>query len=307
MRDLVADVSSYQGANDWLFYSMKKAGFRAVIIKLTQGSKDGDNYVNPYARQQISLARKHHLLVHAYHFAKFCGATDARNEAKFFVDTAKRLGISRKRVMVVDCEPNGPTGNISTGTRAFIDYVHKHGYKRTAVYGPGSWFTGGQLRQGHIGSKHYWVAAYNSWGPGVNHATMWQFTDRYRVGGWSIDASYDFTGYFSRKPTSPKRVAKKAKKTAKKAVKKVTKTPSLPANVHAERGTFIPNQRLRIWRKPGLDATGYHFNAGEKCRYRGYIHNGNYIYLCYLAKGHKKWHYVACRERSTGKPLGTFK
>lgn len=307
MRDLVADVSSYQGASDWFFYLLKKHGFKAVVVKLTEGSRSGDNYVNEYAREQIRLARKHHLLVHAYHFAKFISPADAREEAAFFVSVANKYGISKKRVMAVDCEPNGPTGNISAGTKAFNDYVHSHGWKRTAVYCPASWIWNGIIKPGKIGSKHLWIANYGVTQPNVAHTTMWQFTNKYNLQAWGIDANYDFTGYFSRKATSPRRVAHKAKKVAKKAVKKAISQPALPYCVTREAGTFYPNQTLRIWNKAGLGDTGYRFHKGEKCHYKGWTANGDYVYLCYLAKGHKKWHYVACRERSTGKALGAFK
>lgn len=301
MRDLVFDVSSFQPDNLGFFQAMKRAGGRAVVIKLTQGSRAGDNYVNPKADRQIKNARKAHLYVHAYHFAKFVSPADAEEEARFFVDTAKRLGISKRRVMVVDVEPGGPSGQITKSTAAFIRYVHNHGYKRTAVYGPGSWFNSGIIRKGHVVSKHYWVAAYECTQPGVTGTTMWQYTDKYPVYGLGVDASVDFTGYFSRKPGSPRKVVHKVKRKLK------PKTPALPANIKAEKGIFYPDRTLRIWDHPGLGDTGYHFHKGEKVHYRGYIGNGGYIYLCYLAKGGKKWHYVACRDRRTGQALGTFK
>lgn len=301
MRDLVFDVSSFQPDNLGFFQALKRTGGRAVIVKLTQGSRAGDNYINPKAANQIRNARKAHLYVHAYHFAKFVSPADAEEEARFFVDTAKRLGISKRRAMVVDVEPGGPSGQITKSTAAFIRYVHSHGYKRTAVYGPGSWFNGGILKKGSLVSNHYWVASYGVTQPGVSHTTMWQYTDSYPVYGLHVDASLDFTGYFSRDTVS-------AKKVAHKVVHKVKrKTPALPSKVKSERGTFYPNQTLRIWEHPGIGATGYKYHKGEKVHYRGYIGNGNYIYLCYLAKGGKKWHYVACRDRNTGKALGAFK
>ena len=179
--------------------------------------------------------------------------------------------------------------------------MHNHGYRRTAVYGPGSWFNSGVIRKGSVVSKHYWVASYGTTQPGVTGTTMWQYTDRFPVYGIGVDASYDFTGYFSRNPASPRKAVHKVVRKVKR------KTPALPSKVKSEKGTFYPNQTLRIWEYPGIGATGYKYHKGEKVHYRGYIGNGNYIYLCYLAKGGKKWHYVACRDRRTGQALGTFK
>lgn len=78
----------------------------------------------------------------------------------------------------------------------------------------------------------------------------------------------------------------------------------LPAGVNKENGTFKPNQTLRIWNRPGIGYTGVNYYRGESIAYRGYIRNGNYIYIAYQSYG-GAWHYVAAREN--GVALGTFK
>lgn len=54
---LVADISSYQPNEPAFFQALKNQGVRAVIVKITQGSADGDAYINPKAKAQITNAR----------------------------------------------------------------------------------------------------------------------------------------------------------------------------------------------------------------------------------------------------------
>lgn len=54
---LVADISSYQPDEPAFFQALKNQGVKAVIVKITQGSADGDAYINPKAKAQIGNAR----------------------------------------------------------------------------------------------------------------------------------------------------------------------------------------------------------------------------------------------------------
>lgn len=74
--------------------------------------------------------------------------------------------------------------------------------------------------------------------------------------------------------------------------------------VHRENGTFTANQTLRIFKYPGVKATGARYYRGESVKYDGYVRNGNYIYVSYLIKGGHH-HYVAVRHN--GVALGSFK
>lgn len=92
---LVADISSYQPNEPAFFQALKNQGVRAVIVKITQGSADGDAYINPKAKAQITNARVAGLLVHGYHYARFNGRQGAINEAKWFYQNATALGLIR--------------------------------------------------------------------------------------------------------------------------------------------------------------------------------------------------------------------
>ena len=47
---LVADVASYQPDSLAYMQALRAYGVQAVIVKISEGSADGDAYVNPRAR-----------------------------------------------------------------------------------------------------------------------------------------------------------------------------------------------------------------------------------------------------------------
>lgn len=54
---LVADVASYQPDSLAYMQALRAYGVQAVIVKISEGSADGDAYVNPHAKNQIRYAR----------------------------------------------------------------------------------------------------------------------------------------------------------------------------------------------------------------------------------------------------------
>lgn len=101
---LVADVASYQPDSLAYMQALRAYGVQAVIVKISEGSADGDAYVNPRARDQIANARKVGLKVHGYHYAKFNGQVDAEAEAAWFVANAVALGLTSDSVLALDYE-----------------------------------------------------------------------------------------------------------------------------------------------------------------------------------------------------------
>ena len=130
MAEKFCDVASHQPSSRAFFQAMVNNGVKAVVVKLTQGSRDGDNYTNPKAREQVANARAVGLRVHFYHYFKGVNEADARNEARFFVDTAKSVGCDAKEtVMVCDVEDNSLNRNkglLTSYVNAFFDEVKNH-------------------------------------------------------------------------------------------------------------------------------------------------------------------------------------
>ena len=169
MDNLVMDVSGYQPDTVNFFQAAKNAGVKAVIVKLTQGSADGDAYVNPKAQAQINNARSVGLLVHGYHYARFNGAQDARNEAKWFVDHAKQFGLGTDSVMALDIEDKANAKYATSDANAFSQAVKDAGYPKVDIYSMASWFWQGRLNAAQLISKNKWVANYGVSQPGVDN------------------------------------------------------------------------------------------------------------------------------------------
>lgn len=72
-----------------------------------------------------------------------------------------------------------------------------------------------------------------------------------------------------------------------------------------ENGTFTPQAGLRVFNYPGLEETGIKTD-GVPFEYFGYIRNDQAGFLYVATHEFGMTRYVACRELSTGKALGTF-
>lgn len=297
--DLVADVAGYQPETKEFFQALKNKGVKAVIVKITEGSNPGSAYVNPKAKNQIKYAREVGLRVHAYHYAKFNGVSDAQAEADWFVKNAKKLGIGADSVMVLDYEDHATArANGTADINAFIKRVKDSGYPKTDIYSMRSWFQDGHIDRKKIIPKNLWVAAYGTDKPGLDNVGTWQFTSKYSVGGVEIDMSYDFSGFYSQ--------AKQAKKDSSA---NTNKTEAKADEWHAEKGTFILGQAIYLRTEPSTSsATIALLKAGSRVNYDAYTIRGGYVWIRQpRAKGYG---YMATGYAKNGKRLdywGTFK
>ncbi|WP_396425274.1 GH25 family lysozyme [Lactococcus cremoris] len=128
-RKDAVDISSHQS---WMvqadFNAIKAAGVKTIIIKLTEGTE----YTNPYASSQIQMAKSAGLNIAVYHYATLKGA-DKQNvadslavqEANYFANTAKKLGLSTNIVMIMDCEQpyKDDKGNIIGPNPTNVDWA----------------------------------------------------------------------------------------------------------------------------------------------------------------------------------------
>ncbi|MCH4171257.1 MAG: hypothetical protein LKF36_08530 [Lactobacillus sp.] len=190
-----ADVSSYQSSDEYFFQNLTTGNVAGVVVKLTQGSTDGDNYINPKAQAQIKNAKAAGLKVSLYHYAKYNGTQDAIDEANFFADAAKNAGLGADTVMVADVEDpslSNPYGDTVT----FQQQLKNRGYNNQVIYSMASWFWYNKVPRNYPA----WVANYGTDAPGVDNAAAWQYTSNYN--GLSLDMSYDFTGLFTNKSVS---------------------------------------------------------------------------------------------------------
>lgn len=193
LRNPFIDVSGYQTDSIAFFQGAKNQGAQGVVVKLTEGSRDGSAYINPRAKAQIQNAKAVGLKVSAYHFARYVNDADAQNEARFFVETAQSFGLPSDTLMIADAEVHS-AANYQSASLAFLQEVEALGYGKTGIYSMKSFFTGGTLNSHGFGNRPIWEAGYGISSLGIDNAAAWQYTDHGIMG---IDTSYDFIGSFT--------------------------------------------------------------------------------------------------------------
>ncbi|MDO5078407.1 MAG: GBS Bsp-like repeat-containing protein [Streptococcus minor] len=206
------DISSHNGYLSVADYNaLKVQGVYGVVVKLTEGT----SYFNPYAPDQIKNAQAAGLKVSVYHYSHFTSASTAQAEARYFVDAAKRLGLSQTIVMVNDIEEYKSRENINANMKAWEAEMRRLGYNNLIHYTGASWIDNnnlgyaGPIRTGDFGLSNFWVAQY----PYINGmpveqarrlayyaaAAAWQFTSRALLlqNRPYFDLNIDYTGRFT--------------------------------------------------------------------------------------------------------------
>ena len=196
MTKYFADISSYQRDDLAFFQNFVNSGVQSVLIKTTQGSANGSNYLSPKALSQTRNAIKAGMNVGFYHYFLAISVTDAINEAKFFEQSVVNLGYGKDTPLCVDVEdPSLNTSKVASYVDTFINYLETQGYTNVFQYSMASWFNQGILNA----NKHpTWVARYGNSDCGARgNIVAWQYTSSW--GGGYQDMSYDW-GVFDKQP-----------------------------------------------------------------------------------------------------------
>ncbi|WP_324177434.1 GH25 family lysozyme [Ligilactobacillus salivarius] len=309
MVNLVADVASFQPEDLGFFKALASQGVKAVIVKLTEGSADGTAYINPKAQNQIINARKAGLLVNAYHFARYTSIQDAKNEADFFVTTAKRMGIGTDSVMAVDLEASEITPNLNAKTNAFLQYVKDCGYPNVDYYSMASWFWNGTLNPDIILAKNKWVANYGVSQPGVNNVGTWQFSSSWTVNGVKVDMSYDFSGFYTeRHVTTNSESVVNTPKPKPQAVTYDSWTDNLGDVWYKEDGKFtitVTEGIVLRWGATTKSAKIGVLPKGSVVKYDAFCHSGGYVWIR-QPRGNGQYGYLPTGESSGGKRTSSW-
>jgi len=219
MTKYFADVSSFQRDDLGFFQGLVSAGVSGILIKTTQGSSDGDNYINPKSTAQTKNSLAAGMNVGFYHYFKASSVTDSINEAKFFEQSVINLGFGKDTPLCVDVEdPSLNTSEVASYVDAFINYLKDQGYTNVFQYSMASWFN-----QGILDANKYptWVANYGSSDCGARGNIIgWQYTSSW--GGGSQDMSYDW-GIFDKQPVKTEAVTQPTDEPEKPKVENVIK------------------------------------------------------------------------------------
>ena len=220
-KSTFVDVSSHNGhisKEDYQYLAEK--GVNGVVVKLTEGT----SYKNPYAASQTQNAQAAGMQVSAYAFSHYTNEAEARAEARYFAEEARRLNLPSSTVMVNDIEDSDMRPNINATTQAWADEMRRMGFSNLMYYTSASWLdrnnlrTKGPIQTEQFGLENFWVAQYPTSKLSADDAKTlkynseagaWQFTSQAELlpGRHVFDQSVDYTGRFTNKATPSNRAA----------------------------------------------------------------------------------------------------
>ncbi|MEN2302163.1 GH25 family lysozyme [Lactiplantibacillus plantarum] len=303
------DVASYQAG-----MNVGKVTGDFVLVKATEGIDYTNPEFNEHAKQTLSAGKK----LGVYHFIR--NDSDIKQQADYFLTVVKSyIG---KAMLVLDFEnTTGSTIQSQAGVglaKQWLDYVYQQTGVRPVLY------TGvsceNSLDWSSVVKANYglWIAQYNNYNVvngyqprdlygSLKHwktAVMFQYTSTGQLPGWN--GNLDFDVFYGDKSAWDK-YAKATKMVTNKSIVQKTTTKDGVWTITNEVGTFRPNQKLSIFKYPGLELTGKYYDKGESVKYFGYVSNpqAGYVYIAYRYNT-KLIYYVACREITSGRALGTF-
>lgn len=303
------DVASYQAG-----MNVGEVAGDFVLVKATEGIDYTNPEFNGHAKQTLSAGKK----LGVYHFIR--NDSDIKQQADYFLTVVKPyIG---KAMLVLDFEnTTGSTIQNQAGVglaKQWLDYVYQKTGVRPVLY------TGisceNSLDWSSVVKANYglWIAQYNNYNVvngyqprdlygSLKHwktAVMFQYTSTGRLPGWN--GNLDFDVFYGDKSAWDK-YAKATKMVTNKSMVQKATTKDGVWTITDEVGTFRPNQKLGIFKYPGLELTGKYYDKGESVKYFGYVSNpqAGYVYIAYRYNT-KLIYYVACREIASGRALGTF-
>ncbi|AVW00912.1 lysin [Lactiplantibacillus plantarum] len=303
------DVASYQAG-----MNVGEVAGDFVLVKATEGIDYTNPEFNGHAKQTLSAGKK----LGVYHFIR--NDSDIKQQADYFLTVVKPyIG---KAMLVLDFEnTTGSTIQNQAGVglaKQWLDYVYQQTGVRSVLYTGISCET--SLDWSSVVKANYglWIAQYNNYNVvngyqprdlygSLKHwktAVMFQYTSTGRLPGWN--GNLDFDVFYGDEAAWDK-YAKATKMVINKSIVQKTTTKDGVWTITNEVGTFRPNQKLGIFKYPGLELTGKYYDKGESVKYFGYVSNpqAGYVYIAYRYNS-KLIYYVACREIATGRALGTF-
>ena len=210
-KSTFVDVSSHNGHISKEDYQrLAEKGVSGVVVKLTEGT----SYKNPYAISQSQNAQAAGMQVSAYAFSHYTNEAEARAEARYFSEEARRLNLPSSTVMVNDIEDSDMLSNINTSTQAWADEMRRMGFSNLMYYTSASWLdrnnlrTKGPIQTERFGLENFWVAQYPTSKLSADDAKTlkynseagaWQFTSQAELlpGRHVFDQSVDYTGRFT--------------------------------------------------------------------------------------------------------------
>lgn len=174
------DVSVFQGSIN--FQRVREAGKTAVYIRSSLGS----NYVDPNFRENYQNARANGLLVGFYHYVTARSTDEARQQARFFVDTVRGKQMQMRLAMDYEHFDGQTDREINDIAHEFMDELVTASGKEAVVY-TGAYHAKVLWDQALADKYPLWVADYGAVLPEYNDKWRgwvgFQYSDKGEMGG----------------------------------------------------------------------------------------------------------------------------
>ncbi|PDY46423.1 N-acetylmuramoyl-L-alanine amidase [Bacillus pseudomycoides] len=176
------DVSHHEGRINWNQVKNDPNQVNFMITKVTEGSEQGTNYIDPTFQYNINGANNVGILTGAYHFFRAISVNDAKQEAAFFIKNIQSVTLTAP--VFVDVEVNDANldpDTLTDAVNAFLTELKNAGYTSTGVYS-NLYFFQNSLNASRLQNTLLWIARYSTRGPGMD-CDIWQYTDTGSVQG----------------------------------------------------------------------------------------------------------------------------
>ena len=182
------DVSVWQGAIDWK--RVKKAGVQFAIIR----SSYSVDKVDKMFQYNITEAQKAGVMVGVYHYCYALTVEQAREEAKFFIETIKPYKIDYP--VMFDFEDNSQVklgkNKLTEIALAFMDEIEKAGYYGM-IYSYKNWLTD-NLDMNRLSKYEVALAQWDIASPTYTGSYgIWQYSCKGIVSGIQGDVDLDIS------------------------------------------------------------------------------------------------------------------
>ena len=182
------DVSEWQGSID--FSLVKESGIDVVYIR----SSEGNNYIDPYFRDNYENAKDNGLKVGFYHYLTARNTSEARTQAEFFVSVVKSTSPDCRLAMDFENFGDLSISEINEISEVFLSEVERLSGKEVVIYSDA--FNAANTFSTELAAQYpVWVADYFVSEPGDGNWDTWvgfQYTDRGRISGVSGNVDKDF-------------------------------------------------------------------------------------------------------------------
>jgi lysozyme len=183
-KSMGIDISHHQGDIDWnKVDSFRNKEISFVYIKATEGSsfKDEDYDKN------IQAARNKGILVGSYHFFKT--TSKAQNQFNNFISKTDKY--EQDLIPMIDIEERGTLNEerFHLTLSKFLILVEDHFGRKPLLYASNDFHR--QYLEKHYKNYYFCIARYGGLKPDLTTWTMWQFTEKGKLDGFSelVDVS----------------------------------------------------------------------------------------------------------------------